>query len=163
MLRRLVLTLGLVLLTACGQDSPTTTTSTTANAQSARPSSAQSSSQPQNLDADLRYLHRKDGDSFAVVWHGRETDIRLIGINCPEKGEPGAEQARAFTHHWMQAGPVGLEYDQERFDRFGRVLAYVWRDGEMLNLELVRAGLCPPRYYRPNGAHRDDLEAAWPR
>ena len=35
---------------------------------------------------------------------------------------------------------VQLEFDVETFDRYGRTLAYVWVDGQMVNLAMLREG-----------------------
>ena len=48
-----------------------------------------------------------------------------------------------------------LEFDAERRDRYGRLLAYVYRepDGLFVNAELVRRGYAQPLTIAPNVAH----------
>jgi micrococcal nuclease len=62
--------------------------------------------------------------------------------------EPWGPQASEFTRQFVAGGPVRLEFDRERLDRYGRFLAYVWVGGRMLNEELLRAGLArmEPQY-----------------
>jgi micrococcal nuclease len=85
-----------------------------------------------------------DGDTLLVDDH---VTVRLIGVNTPETVrpeypvEPFGPEASAFTQAFVRGGRVRLEYDRERFDRFGRHLAYVWVGPRMLNEELLRAGL----------------------
>ena len=73
--------------------------------------------------------------------------VRLLGIDTPEtvkEGtavEPWGPQATAFARDFVQQGPMRVELDKRRLDRFGRSLAYVYVNDEMLNLALVRAGL----------------------
>ena len=51
-----------------------------------------------------------------------------------------------------------LERDAEARDRYGRLLAYVYRadDGLFVNLALVEAGYADALTYRPNVAHTRD-------
>lgn len=85
-----------------------------------------------------------DGDTILIDDH---VTVRLIGVNTPETVrpeypvEPFGPEATAFTRAFVAAGKVRLEFDRERFDRFGRHLAYVWVGPRMLNEELLRAGL----------------------
>jgi micrococcal nuclease len=89
-----------------------------------------------------------DGDTFDVSPAVEGVDrVRLIGvetpeINDPECGEqPLAAQAREFTTTELDGQEVDLEFDEDRIDRYGRLLAYVYKDDEMFNERLVREGL----------------------
>lgn len=85
-----------------------------------------------------------DGDTLELVSGER---IRLLGVNTPETVapnkpvEPWGLEATDFTQSFVAEGTVRLTFDQERHDRFGRHLAYVWRGETLLNEELIRAGL----------------------
>jgi hypothetical protein len=46
-----------------------------------------------------------------------------------------------------------LEFDQERTDGYGRVLAYVYADNEMVNARLVQEGLAHAFFIGPNRKH----------
>jgi micrococcal nuclease len=93
-------------------------------------------------------LHRVvrvvDGDTIIVAPDHR---VRLIGVNAPESVrpdhpvEPFGPEASQFTRRFLSAGAVHLTFDNEREDRFGRLLAYVWVGDRMLNEELLRVGL----------------------
>jgi micrococcal nuclease len=65
--------------------------------------------------------------------------IRVLGIDTPERGQPGYEEATAFTQAWIMRGPFTVSYC--RRDSLLRVLGLVTRDGEDLTQELIRAGL----------------------
>ena len=92
-----------------------------------------------------------DGDTIIV---DPEATIRLIGVNTPETVkpehpiEPWGPEAAQFTREFLAGGRARLTFDRERVDRFGRFLAYVWVDTQMLNEELVRNGLArfEPQY-----------------
>ena len=49
----------------------------------------------------------------------------------------------AFTKTLVEGRDVRLEFDHERTDRYGRILAFVYVGDQLLNEELVRAGLSP--------------------
>jgi micrococcal nuclease len=85
-----------------------------------------------------------DGDTLLLDSGER---VRLIGVDTPETVDPrkavqvfGAE-ASAFTRREVLGRRVRLERGWERADRYGRTLAYVFRDdGWWLNAELLRQG-----------------------
>ena len=77
----------------------------------------------------------------------------------------GAE-ASARTHSLLPAKtPVRLELDVEPRDRYGRLLAYVWRvdDGLFVNEALVRDGWAAPYRYPPNVKYADRFSGSAPR
>ncbi|HEX3654366.1 MAG TPA: thermonuclease family protein [Pirellulales bacterium] len=93
-----------------------------------------------------------DGDTFLLDNHTR---VRLIGVDAPETVkphhpiEPWGPEASRFSHQFLDGKRVRLEFDHERRDRYGRLLAYVWVGNRMLNEELLRAGLAryEPQYH----------------
>lgn len=86
-----------------------------------------------------------DGDTLALEGDVR---VRLIGVDTPETVhpdrpvEPLGHEAAEFVREHVEGQRVRLEFDKERRDRYGRVLAYVyrWEDDWLLNEELIRAG-----------------------
>jgi micrococcal nuclease len=54
---------------------------------------------------------------------------------------------------------VRLRFDAERRDRYGRLLAYVYRarDGLFVNAQLVRRGYARTLTIPPNVAHADEF------
>ncbi|MEX2120178.1 MAG: thermonuclease family protein [Pirellulales bacterium] len=107
---------------------------------------------PENLAEGLHAVRRVvDGDTLLLAGGAR---VRLLGIDAPESVkpdhaiEPWGKEASDFSRRFVAAGPVRLEFDRERVDRYGRFLAYVWVEDRLLNEELVRAGLAraEPRY-----------------
>jgi micrococcal nuclease len=85
-----------------------------------------------------------DGDTLLLADHTR---IRLLGVDTPETKrpeapvEPWGPQAHEFTRTRVEGRMVRLEFDKERYDKYGRVLAYVYLDDWFLNEELIRAGM----------------------
>ncbi|MER3487420.1 MAG: hypothetical protein C4307_01115, partial [Chloroflexota bacterium] len=90
-----------------------------------------------------------DGDTILLQ---SGTRVRLAQIDAPEReGECYGEQARRALE---QLAPVGsrvrVETDPalDRLDRYGRLLAYVFKGDMDVNLELVRRGAAAPYFYR---------------
>jgi len=102
-------------------------------------------SPPEALTAGSYRVERViDGDTILLTNRAR---VRLIGVNTPETVkpnhpvEPWGQEAKEFTQRFVAGGEVRLEFDRERQDKYQRFLAYVWVDEQMLNEELIRAGL----------------------
>jgi micrococcal nuclease len=82
-----------------------------------------------------------DGDTIALSGGGR---VRLVQIDAPERGEECyGDRATALARRLLPPGMrVRIEPDPrlDQVDRFGRQLAYVFRDEENVNITLVRRG-----------------------
>lgn len=100
---------------------------------------------PSSIGADIFLVTRAvDGDTIVLADKER---VRLIGVDTPELHHPRkpvqyyAEEAYRFTQRIVEGKKVRLEYDWQRRDRYGRLLAYVYLpDGTFLNAELIRQG-----------------------
>ena len=106
-----------------------------------------------------------DGDTIHVDVGGRDEDVRYIGVDTPESVKPGtpvqcfAKRASAFNRRLVAGEKVRLVRDAEERDRYGRLLAYVYRanDGLFVNARLVRGGYAVPLTIPPNVAHADEF------
>lgn len=92
----------------------------------------------------FRVIRIIDGDSLEVEGVG---EIRLIGVDSPELYHPlkpvqyYAREASEFVRNLIGQSRVRLEYDREKFDKYGRTLAYVYlEDGRSLNEEIIKNG-----------------------
>ena len=95
-----------------------------------------------------------DGDTI-ILTDGRR--VRYIGINAPEidhenqKAQPCGYKARSFNKQLVSTQGIRLEFDKERYDRYGRWLAYVFlSDGSFLNARLLQSGYAYYLYRKPN-------------
>jgi micrococcal nuclease len=113
--------------------------------------------------------HVVDGDTIDVRVGGRVERVRLLGIDTPESVKPRtpvqcyAREASARTKALLPVGTlVRLVRDAEARDAYGRLLAYVYRagDGLFVNLTLAREGYAGPLPFRPNLAHAAELAEA---
>lgn len=106
--------------------------------------------------------HVLDGDTVVLAGGVR---VRLVQIDAPEKGDEcyGA-RATALTRRLLPRGArVRLEQDPalDQVDRFRRLLAYVFRDGENLNVTLVRRGAAGVWFFRgARGRYANELLTA---
>jgi micrococcal nuclease len=107
-----------------------------------------------------------DGDTIYVRYRGREIDVRLIGIDTPETVDPSqpvgcyGPQASHFTERMLTGQSIQLEFDVERHDRYGRVLAYVWLRDRLFDRRLVAQGYAVVSTYPPNVRYEPRFEAA---
>ena len=85
-----------------------------------------------------------DGDTIVI---SGGVHVRLLGVDTPETKrphtpvQPFGPEASEFTRSHVDGRRVRLEFDKERYDKYDRVLAYVYLDDWFLNEELIRAGL----------------------
>ncbi|MDP8977788.1 MAG: thermonuclease family protein, partial [Actinomycetota bacterium] len=122
-----------------------------------------------------RVLEVVDGDTIEVraeragpLPAGSPRTVRLLEIDTPETVHPsvGTEcygpQASAFATRRLPAGSrVWLVADEDRRDRYGRDLRYVWTDeGDFFNLQAVRLGFAEAVLYEPNDAYIRRMRAA---
>jgi micrococcal nuclease len=85
-----------------------------------------------------------DGDTIELSTGEK---VRLIGVDTLEMKVPrksvqySGKAAAAFTQRTVAGKRVRLEYDQQRQDKYGRTLAYVYLEsGIFVNAEIIRQG-----------------------
>jgi micrococcal nuclease len=116
-----------------------------------------------------------DGDTVTVVPRGdgllpagQAATVRLIGVDTPETKKPGAAvdcggpAASAHLRKLLPAGaPVILTLDEEKSDRYGRALRYVYTgEGALVNVRLAAAGYAKALRVGPNDAHLKEIRSA---
>jgi micrococcal nuclease len=108
---------------------------------------------------DLRYVKRAiDGDTILLANGDR---VRYIGINTPETKHPYkpveyfGKEASDYNKRLVESKWVRLEYDVERRDRYGRLLAYVFLDDLFINAKMVKEGYAQVYTVPPNVKHQE--------
>jgi micrococcal nuclease len=111
-----------------------------------------------------------DGDTIEVrMASGRHERVRLVGIDTPESVDPdrpvechGPEASAALAGLLPEGTEVRLERDAEARDRYGRLLAYVFRtdDDLFVNEAIAAAGEAEVLSIPPNSAYDDRIGAA---
>lgn len=107
-----------------------------------------------------------DGDTLQIDFDGVTERVRLIGIDTPESVHPDASKnveygkiASEFTQNQLEGKKIGLEFDVEQRDKYGRLLAYVYIDGTMFNKTLLDQGHAMVYTYPPNVKYADEFLA----
>ena len=106
---------------------------------------------------DKAKIRPDDGDSFS---YGK-IPIRVVGMDTPEitheehgfyEDQPFGREASRMTRDIMSSAER-LEYIPCGEDQYGRTLAHVFVDGELLSVLLIRAGLAyeTVSHYGDNG------------
>ena len=94
-----------------------------------------------------------DGETIKVSLAGASEELRYIGIDTPERGQPGFGAATRANRDLLTT-TLYLVADQSDRDSNGRFLRYVYTDaGLMVNAELVRQGWAQPAEVPPDTAH----------
>ena len=111
----------------------------------------------------FKVLKIVDGDTFYID-DGTEKGIsvRLIGVDTPETKHPRkpvehyGKEATAFLTALIENKTVRLEYDIEKYDRYKRLLAYVYvDDSTFVNAKLVEEGYARIATFPPNVKHAE--------
>ena len=113
-----------------------------------------------------------DGDTLKLENGER---VRLIGIDTPEMHESQklyrdstrsgqdistiqklGRRAYEFTKNLVESKRVSLEFDVEKHDKYGRLLAYVYlKDGTFVNARIVEEGYASLMTFPPNVKYAD--------
>jgi len=122
-------------------------------------------------NAKVKIVKVIDGDTLAVDYNGRRESVRLIGIDTPEsfagkKARRDSKRSHTDMAQILQSGKraaeytktllkpgelLAVEFDVEKRDRYGRLLAYIFlSDGRMLNEEIVKNGYASVLTIPPN-------------
>jgi len=104
-----------------------------------------------------------DGDTV-VLRDNRH--VRLLAINTPEVegerlAEPGGEAAKRWLKAQLEGQRVSLEADQQKFDKYGRALFYLFdAQGRLINEQLLAKGLAVLSVHPPNLKYLPRLQQA---
>ena len=122
--------------------------------------------QPEASEVLYPVLWVYDGDTILVRVDEKDVTVRMIGIDAPEsvhrdetKNTPEGETASAWLKEFLKGKSVALEYDRETTDQYGRTLAYVYADGELVEDALLKAGMARVLILEPNNKYEKHLEA----
>lgn len=89
-----------------------------------------------------------DGDTFTIDYAGKETSVRIVGINTPETIDPRTtaecfgREASDYLKGLITGKKVRIESDSSTTDRdkYNRLLRYVYLDGEDVGLKIISNG-----------------------
>lgn len=128
----------------------------------------ENSSKPGTTDRiPVELVSTVDGDTAKFNYDGKTESFRFLLIDTPETKHPrigkepyGQEASDRTAELLNTAANIEVEFDVgQKKDKYGRYLAYIYVDGEMLNNILVREGLAKVGYvYPPNTRYLSELE-----
>ena len=98
-----------------------------------------------------------DGDTLILASGER---VRLIGIDSPEKEQPCFGESMGALKTMVSGKAVELEFDEERADKYGRTLAYLFVEGNFVNLEMVKEGFAVAFPFEPNTRYAEGFAEA---
>lgn len=109
--------------------------------------------------------HFIDGDTLDVLVRGQSLRIRLLNIDAPETYPEveckGPEAAARLQQLAPMGSTVGLSYDVERTDQYGRTLAaLILSDGRNASEVLASEGLGEAVLFEPNDRDFEAVRAA---
>ena len=116
----------------------------------------------------VEFVKTIDGDTIWINYEGEERKLRYLLIDTPELNhqqqgkQPFAEEAKNRNDELLKSGQLEIEFDiGEKEDKYDRLLAYVYVDGESVQEKLIEEGLARVGYiYPPNTKHLDPYKAA---
>ena len=91
-----------------------------------------------------------DGDTAIFRINKKNVKVRFLAIDTPEISkniQAYGQEAKDFTCNKLSnAKNIELEYEKNKYDKYGRTLAWVFYDNKLLQKELVRNGLAKVTY-----------------
>lgn len=105
-----------------------------------------------------------DGDTIIISMNGKDERLRLIGVDTPESVHPDSSKnipegkiASDYVKELIEGKEVGVEFDVQERDKYGRLLAYVYSGDMMLNKHLLEEGYARLSTFPPNVKYVDDF------
>jgi micrococcal nuclease len=127
---------------------------------------------PVKSDSFVYVTRAIDGDTIKL---STGEHVRFIGIDCPESRYNAklerdiarsrkdmnvilnmGKEASKFTRHLVEGKRVRLEFDVRKYDKYGRLLAYVYlEDGTFVNAKIMEEGYAQVMTIPPNVKYAD--------
>lgn len=107
-----------------------------------------------------------DGDTATFNINGKRKKVRFLGIDTPESVHPYKEveeygkDASEYTCNLLKnANIIELSYENDlsKTDKYGRILAWVWADNELVQEKLVSIGYAEVKYIYAKYSKLDNL------
>lgn len=104
---------------------------------------------------EVKFVESVDGDTAQFNMDGETIKVRFLAVDTPESVHPTKEvqaygvEASNFTKEKLKnAKTIELEFDNnsDKTDKYGRYLAWIWIDGELLQNLLIKEGLAKVAY-----------------
>lgn len=121
------------------------------------------------VDAEVvKFSDCVDGDTIKVLVNKKEYTVRMLAVDTPESVHPtkgveyyGKEASEYTCNKVKNAKKLELEYDDnsDKEDKYGRLLAWVFVDGKLLQEELIKNGYAKVAYLYDDYKYTEKLES----
>lgn len=126
-----------------------------------------------NKKEEAKVVNVIDGDTIEIRFktgilsddQNSKYKLRLLGMDTPEskhrdesKNTEEGIEAYNYTKEKLTDKDVTLEFDVSPVDKYNRLLAYVWVDGNMYNKHLLDIGYAKLMTVSPNVKYTDTLK-----
>ncbi|MFG6118731.1 thermonuclease family protein [Thalassobacillus sp. B23F22_16] len=123
------------------------------------------SKQDETPDTNATVTRVVDGDTIEINYNGETESVRLLLVDTPEVHggtQKYGPEASAFAKEMLKPGTeVQYESDGPKRDHYGRLLGYLWVNGELFNEKLLENGLARYAYvYDPPYKYQVRLKQA---
>ena len=116
---------------------------------------------------NVKFSKCVDGDTFKISINNKKQMVRLLAIDAPESVKAdteveyyGKEASTYICKKLTNAKKIELEYDEnsDKYDKYDRLLAWVFVDGKLLQEDLVAKGYVKVAYLYGNYKYTDILK-----
>lgn len=92
-----------------------------------------------------------DGDTISIILNKEEHKVRFLAVDSPEidNNEAYSNEAKDFTCNLLKESKnIYIEYDEnsDNVDKYERILAWVWADNKLVQVELIKIGYAKVAY-----------------
>ena len=117
------------------------------------------------LKDNVSLVRTVDGDTAVFLVNGKEEKVRFLAIDTPETVKENTEvedygiEASNYTKKLLNnASEIKLEYEKlNDYDKYDRLLAWVFVDGKLLQEELIKKGFAKVAYIYDDYKYTDLL------
>ncbi|MFC7440495.1 thermonuclease family protein [Laceyella putida] len=122
---------------------------------------------PAPIKEKVTFVEIVDGDTAKFEIDGKVESVRFLLIDMPETSHPqlGEQplgfEAKAYTNKLLSdAKQVYVELDKEKRDKYNRLLAHIYADGQSVQQALLKEGLARVGYIFESTNHLDEYRQA---
>ncbi|PID82450.1 MAG: hypothetical protein CSB16_01105 [Clostridiales bacterium] len=116
----------------------------------------------------VKSLYVIDGDTIKILINGEKKTVRIIGMDAPEYNHPdrsriteeGKDARKILINKIPENAYVEIEYDEDRKDKYGRILAHVYYEDYLVSKWMIERGYAKRVYVAPNAKYQDILREA---
>jgi micrococcal nuclease len=112
----------------------------------------------QETGQEAKVIDVVDGVTIIVSYAGNPVSCIYIGVSAPGSEDLlSFSKARQFNKDLVAGKTVQLEFDEQKYDRYGRLLAYVHCGDVFVNAELIRQGYGSVAIVSPNTRYAEQF------